>query len=175
MHDNDQWLKVYAYVQRMAARAYRNDVEAAADIASECFDIFIRLHRDNPGNYHAWIGRTISCLKKTKERERRREMSLDDDAMVFDRVMGTTHPQQDICWDAAILRHHSDKLPEQERWAFEILADGGTVKDVIEEMCVGPREALALLHQVRIKLRDHAHICESRWSEIIADVWAQCS
>lgn len=71
-------------------------------------------------------------------------------------------------WDAQILRHHSQRLPEREQWAFDILADGGNVKDVMDEMHVGPREALALMHQVRTKLCDYAIIPESKWNEIIS-------
>jgi hypothetical protein len=154
---NDKLIKVYAYIQRMAARAYPNDIQAAAEIADDCLDRFMRLHHTKADmvNYHAWIGRSISGLKKNLERARRHELSLDDDELIFDKLANLA-PQQEIYCDAQTLKKLADRLPERERWAFEILADGGTVKDVMDEMHVGPREALALLHQVRIKLTDYS-------------------
>lgn len=152
---NDKLIKIYAYVQRMAARAYPNDVESAAEIADDCFDRFVRLHHEKSEmvNYHAWVGRSISGLKKNLERRRRRELSLDDDEMVFDRLANLS-PQQEPHFDAQVVRKIAEHLPELEKWAFDIVADGGSVKDVMDEMNVGPREALALLHQVRIKIAD---------------------
>jgi hypothetical protein len=172
MCDAAKMISVYAYTQRMAARAYPNDVEAAADIASECFDIFVRNHIDDLGDYHAWIGRSVSGLKKNRDRELRRRTSLDDGEMVFDRLANLS-PQQEPSYDAKVLRRLSCRLNERERWAFDIIADGGNIKDIIDEMYVGPREALALYHQMKLKMASDATITQSKWRELVGTALAQ--
>jgi hypothetical protein len=154
--DYDLWIRVYSYTQKMAARAYPYDPEAAADLASDCFDIYVRRHAgEGIVNYQPWIGRSIAGLKKSRERSLRRAMSVDDENLPID-TLANLSPQQEPFYDAQVVRKLSSKLPERERWVFEIIADGGNVKDVMEELHVGPREALALLHQVRIKLVDYS-------------------
>jgi hypothetical protein len=156
MSNPQQWLKVYNYSHIVAARLLPADPTAAADIASECFDIFMRLHSETglSGDYRKWVGKTIGCLRKRLLKERARRLSAEDEEMFFTLSLRALPTQEAWC-DAESVRKFAECLPAREAWAFEIIADGGTVKDLMDEMHIGPREALARLHQMRLRLLEH--------------------
>lgn len=146
------WSEVYAYTQKMAARACRNDPDAAGEIAADCFDRFLRLHGDTEmKDYEAWIGRSINGLKKNMERQKARSVDITDEDLGLERMYNIA-PQQMINYDARLFASLADQLGEREQLAFSIIVDGGTVKDLCADMHIGPREAIALLTQIRIKM-----------------------
>lgn len=148
------WIEVWEYCLKMARRTFPFDPDAADDAATDCFDRFVRIYgQTGLKNYQPWVGRSIACLKKNVLRERARFWiaANEEEGEVIERLRPVA-PTQEARIDAKRWLQRIDQLDGAERSAFAILAEGGNVKDVMDEHNLGPREALNLIAAARRQL-----------------------
>jgi hypothetical protein len=151
------WLDVYEYCRETANRAFPCDQEAADEIASDCFDRYMRIY-GNCGmrNYRAWVGRSIAGLRKNYLKQQWRYRWIEDETDDPLERIRPVQPDQETLVDIKRWKERIELLEDRQREAFLIIADGGNVKDVMEELGIGPKEALAIIAEARRQLKDAA-------------------
>lgn len=138
----------------MAARALRGDPDGADEIASDCFDRYIRIYGEcGVENYKAWVGRSIAGLRKNYVwRQWKDRVTLDETHQPMERIRPAQIDQETL-FDIQRWKEKIEGLDERARDAFLIIADGGTVKDIMDELGIGPSEALAIVQDARQQLK----------------------
>lgn len=130
------------------------DHDGSEEIASDCFDRFVRIYGvTGLGKWQQWVGRSIAGLKKNYLREQwvyRQQKDETEDPM--ERPI-PVRALQDDAFDFKRCLEWIEELDDPERSAFKIIADGGNVKHIMEELRIGPKEALAVIAEGRRKLR----------------------
>lgn len=151
------WLEVYNYTYAYARQLIPGDIDGAEDIASDCFERFVRIYGStglSESKWRNWVTRSLAGLKKTYLREQWgfRIVRQDETDDPLERVRPVAANQEEL-YDVARWKEKIEALEGRHRDAFRIIADGGNVKDVMEEFGIGPREALAIIHDARRQLR----------------------
>lgn len=147
------WLDVYEYCYETASRAFPCDQDAAEEIASDCFDRYMRIYADvGLENYKAWVGRSIAGLRKNYLKQQWRYRWIEDETDDPLERIRPVQPDQETLVDIKRWKERIDQLEDRYRDAFLVIADGGNLKDVMEELGIGPREALIVITEARRQL-----------------------